>query len=215
MCIYTCSKECSQKLKERVPLIVLSRFSNCSDTSRFVPSVAAVLFCYVEPRLLNCSSIALFSNHFIINNKWSHEKPPRQHSSPLARVHSRLKSQLWYVRHVLEPRPAQRLSASACMFYGWSIHYGRGGMAQAELKKEMGLQHVSGDHNHRKQEHNCLEYTDSRKCTTGEGQEGWEIEMDRAEIRGRFVAKASKVQVGTKARRGDFSTSFLFDSLCT
>lgn len=41
-----------------------------------------------------------------------------------------------------------------------------------ELKKEMGLQHVSGDHNHRKQEHNCLEYTDSRKCTTGEGQEG-------------------------------------------
>lgn len=42
---------------------------------------------------------------------------------------------------------------------------------QAELKKEMGLQHVSRDHNHRKQEHNCLEYTDSRKCTTGEGQE--------------------------------------------
>lgn len=73
--------------------------------------------------------------------------------------------------HVLKPRPAQRLSAFACMFYGWSVHYGRDGMVQAELKKEMGLQHVSRDHNHRKQEHNCLEYTDSRKCTTGEGQE--------------------------------------------
>lgn len=39
--------------------------------------------------------------------------------------------------------------------------------------------------------------------------------MDRAGITGRFVAKASKVQVGTKARRGHFSTSFPFDSLCT
>lgn len=51
------------------------------------------------------------------------------------------------------------------------------------LKKEMGLQHVSGDYNHRKQEHNCLQYTNSRKCTTGEGQEDAERarEMDGTE----------------------------------
>lgn len=48
----------------------------------------------------------------------------------------------------------------------------------AELKKEMGLQHVSGDFNRRKQEHNCLEYTGSRKCTTREGREDGEGEGD-------------------------------------
>lgn len=51
----------------------------------------------------------------------------------------------------------------------------------AGLKKEMGLWHVIGDYNHRKQEHNSLEYTDSRKCVTREGQEdgGRESEMRR------------------------------------
>lgn len=73
--------------------------------------------------------------------------------------------------HALKLRSAQHLSGFACMFCGWTIHYGCGGMVQAELKKEMGLQHVSGDHDHRKLDHNCLEYTDSRKCTAGEGQE--------------------------------------------
>lgn len=73
------------------------------------------------------------------------------------------------------------------------------------LKKEMGLQHVSGDHNHRKQEHNCLEYTDSRKCTTGEGQEdrGKEREMDGAEDqREMVVTEASNAKMGTKTRQG-------------
>lgn len=89
-------------------------------------------------------------------------------------------------------------------------------MVQAELKKEMGLQHVSWDHNHRKQEHNCLEYTDSRKCTAGEGQEDWEREMDGAKIpRQRFVAGASKVKMATKERQGHFCTSFPFDTLNT
>lgn len=48
----------------------------------------------------------------------------------------------------------------------------------AGLKKEMGLWHVIGDYNHRKQEHNSLEYTDSRKCVTREGQEDGERERD-------------------------------------
>lgn len=146
---------------------------------------SVVFALHVRLRLLNCSSIALFSNHVIMDNKWSHEKSLQLHSSPLVCIHSRPKSQLWYVMHVLKLRPAQHLSGFACRFYGWSVHYGCGGMEQAGLKKEMGLQHVSGDHNHRKQEHNCLEYTDSRKCTTGEGQEDGEREMDGAEIRGR------------------------------
>lgn len=62
----------------------------------------------------------------------------------------------------------------------WLQRYGAG-----RAEKGNGTQDVSGDHNHRKQEHNCLEYTDSRKCTTGEGQEDGEREMDGAEIRGR------------------------------
>lgn len=73
--------------------------------------------------------------------------------------------------HVLKLRSAQHLSGFACMFYGLTVPFSCGGMVQAELKKEMGLQPVSRDHNHRKQDHNCLEYTDSRKCTAGEGQE--------------------------------------------
>lgn len=40
------------------------------------------------------------------------------------------------------------------------------------LKKEMGLGHVNEDYKHRKQEHNCLEYTGLRKCETREEQEG-------------------------------------------
>lgn len=108
-------------------------------------------------------------------NKWSHEKLRQLDSSPLVCFHSRLKSQLWYiilnVMHVLRLRPAQCLCCLACMFYGHTVHYGRAVTEHAELKKEMGLRHVSGDYNHRKQEHNCLEYTDSRKCTTREGQE--------------------------------------------
>lgn len=141
-----------------------------------IGTCSVIFVLHVELALLNCSSIALFSNHFIMSKKRLHENPPQQHSSPLVRVRSRLKSQLWYVMHVLKLRSAQHLSGFACLFYGWSVRYGCGGMAQAELKKEMGLQHVSGDHNHRKQEHNCLEYTDSRKCTAGEGQEERERE---------------------------------------
>lgn len=162
----------------------------------------------VELGLLNCSSIALFSNHFIMSKKRLHEKPLQQHSSPLVRVRSRLKSQLWYVMHVLKLRSAQHLSGFACLFYGWSVRYGCGGMAQAELKKEMGLQHVSGDHNHRKQEHNCLEYTDSRKCTAGEGQEGWEREMDGAEIRDtHLLPEHQKSRWRQKKRLGRFFMS--------
>lgn len=82
------------------------------------------------------------------------------------------------------------------MFYGHALHYSCAGTVHAELKKEMGLQHVSGDYNHRKQEHNCLEYTDSRKCMTREEQEDRERERetngteDEREI---FVTEASKV----------------------
>lgn len=85
--------------------------------------------------------------------------------------------------HVLRLRSAQYLCCFACMFYGHTVHYDCSGTVHAELKKEMGLQHVSGDYNHRKQEHNCLEYTDSRKCTAREGQEDGEREreMDGAE----------------------------------
>lgn len=85
--------------------------------------------------------------------------------------------------HVLKLRSAQCLHCFACVFYGHIVHYGRAGRVHAELKKELGLQHVSGDYNHRKQEHNCLQYTDSRKCTTGEGQEDAERarEMDGTE----------------------------------
>lgn len=63
------------------------------------------------------------------------------------------------------------LSAFEVVFYGHTVRYDFAGALHAGLKKEMGLLHVSGDHNHRKQEHNCLQYTDSRKCTTREGQE--------------------------------------------
>lgn len=59
------------------------------------------------------------------------------------------------------------------MFYGHTVHYDYAG-----TQKEMGLQHVSGDFNHRKQEQNCLEYTDSRKCMTREGQEDPERERE-------------------------------------
>lgn len=62
------------------------------------------------------------------------------------------------------------------MFYGHTVHYDCAGTEHAELKKEMGLQHVSGDFNHRKREQNSLEYTDSRKCMTREGQEDTEGE---------------------------------------
>lgn len=76
--------------------------------------------------------------------------------------------------HVLKPRSAQCLCCLACMFY----EQRSAGSVHAELKKEMGLQHVNGDYNHRKQEHNCLEYTGSRKCTTREGQEDRERERE-------------------------------------
>lgn len=76
--------------------------------------------------------------------------------------------------HVLKLRPAQCPRCLACTLYGPTVHPGCAGAAHAELKKEMGPRHVSRDYNHRKQEHNCLEYTDSRKCTAAEGQEdGW------------------------------------------
>lgn len=203
---------------ELIALIIISSLCNCSCTSDFVVQVPAVLFYHIELCLLTCSSIALFSNHLIMSNKWLHEKPAalQQHSPPLVCVHSRLKSQLWYVMHVLKLRSAQHLSGSACMFYGWTVRYGCSGMVQAELKKEMGLQHVSGDHNHRKQEHNCLEYTDSRKCTAGEGQEDWGRERERDgwswDQRRRFVARASKVKMATKKGQGHFSMSFPFDT---
>lgn len=99
------------------------------------------------------------------------------------------------------------------MFYEHAVHYGCAGTVHAELKKEMGLRHVSGDYNHRKQEHNCLEYTGSRKCTTREGAgrqreregDGWNRGW-----RGIFVTEASKVEMETKTRQGHFffSTSF-------
>lgn len=74
--------------------------------------------------------------------------------------------------HALQPRPAQCLRCFACLFYGHNVRYGFAGAAHAGLKKEMGLRHVSGDYNHRKQEYNCLQYAGSRKCTTQRGQEG-------------------------------------------
>lgn len=88
--------------------------------------------------------------------------------------------------HVLKPGSAQCLRWLACVFYGPTT----AGTVHAELKKEMGLEHVSGDYNHRKQEHNCLEYTDSRKCMTRERQE------DRGEGDGRrdFLAKHQKLR---------------------
>lgn len=76
--------------------------------------------------------------------------------------------------HVLELRSAQYLHRLACVFYGHTVHYSCADAVDARLKKEMGLQHVSGDYNHRKQEHNSLEYTGSRKCVTREGQEDGE-----------------------------------------
>lgn len=109
--------------------------------------------------------------------------------------------------HVLKLRSAQHLSGFACTFYGWTVHYGCGGMVQAELKKEMGLQHVSGDHNHRKQEHNCLEYTDSRKCTAGQGQEDRERERERwMELRSEteICCQSIKSQDGDKEETGTF-----------
>lgn len=108
--------------------------------------------------------------------------------SLLVRLHSRLKSQLWCiilnVMHVLTPGPAQRLRCLACMLRGHSVHYGFTGTVRAELKKEMGLRHVNGDYNHRKQEHNSLEYTDSSEMhdTRGAGRRrggGREGKMER------------------------------------
>lgn len=63
----------------------------------------------------------------------------------------------------------------------------------AELKKEMGLRHVSGDYNHRKQERNCLEYTgpSEMRDTRGAGRrreregDGWNRDEREGE---RFVA---------------------------
>lgn len=57
------------------------------------------------------------------------------------------------------------------MFYGHAVHYDCAGTLNSLLKKEMGLQHVSGEYNHRKQEHNSLENTGSWKCLTRKGQE--------------------------------------------
>lgn len=74
--------------------------------------------------------------------------------------------------HALQPRPAQCLRCFACLFYGQNVRYSFAGAAYAGLKKEMGLRHVSGDYNHRKQEYNCLQYAGYRKCTTQRGQEG-------------------------------------------
>ena len=62
--------------------------------------------------------------------------------------------------HVLKPRSAQCLCCLARVFHGHAVHYSCAGTVDARLKKEMGLQHVNGDYNHRKQEHNSLEYTD-------------------------------------------------------
>lgn len=42
-------------------------------------------------------------------------------------------------------------------------------LCACRLKKEMGLGHVNEDYKHRKQEHNCLEYTGPRKCETRGG----------------------------------------------
>lgn len=90
--------------------------------------------------------------------------------------------------HALKLRSAQCLRCFACVFYGHTVHYGCAGMVHAELKKEMGLQHVSGDYNHRKQEHNCLQYTDSRKCTAREGQEDGERgRWMEQRMRGRYL----------------------------
>lgn len=93
------------------------------------------------------------------------------------------------------------------MFYGHTAHYDCAGTQRAELKKEMGLQHVSGDFNHRKQEQNSLEYTDSRKCMTREGQEDPERERDmdgtedEIEI---FVTEASRQVKMHKTKREHF-----------
>ncbi len=159
------------------------------------------------------------SHSIFFLNKWLHEKLRQPDSSLLVCFQSRLKSQLWYiilnVMHVLRLRSAQCLCCLACMFYGHTVHYGCAGTAHAELKKEMGLRHVSGDYNHRKQEHNCLEYTDSRKCTSREGQEDWERkgEMDGAEDEGEiFVTEASKVEMETKTRQGHFFLHILSSS---
>lgn len=80
--------------------------------------------------------------------------------------------------HVLKLRSAQCLHCLACWLYGHPVHYGCASNVDTQLKKEMGLQHVNGDYNHRKQEHNSLEYADSRKCTAREGQEDAEREGD-------------------------------------
>lgn len=113
--------------------------------------------------------------------------------------------------HVLKLRSAQCLHCLACTFYGQSS----AGSVHAELKKEMGLQHVNGDYNHGKQEHNCLEYTGSRKCMTRERQEDREREreMDGTENeREIFVTEASNIKMETKTRQRPFFPHILSSS---
>lgn len=78
--------------------------------------------------------------------------------------------------HALKRRSAQRRRCVACVSAGHLVHYGRADSVHAQLKREMGLRHVSGDYDRRKQEHNCLECTDSRKCATREEQEDGRME---------------------------------------
>lgn len=102
--------------------------------------------------------------------------------------------------HVLKLSSAQCLCCFACMFYEQSS----AGSVLAELKKEMGLQHVNGDYNHRKQEHNCLEYTGSRKCMTREGQE--DRERVRERMRERYLLlKHQKLRWRQRQGRDNFS----------
>lgn len=146
----------------------------------------------------------------VVLNKWLHEKPQQLDSSWLVFLHSRFKSPLWCillkVMHAFNAGVCT-VSVPARVYVEMTNCTLRPCWKCAcRLKKEMGLGHVNEDYNHRKQEHNCLEYTGSRQCITREGQE----DSASAVMRQRYLLVEHQKFSEEELRQGHFFLPEMF-----